>query len=163
MRCGPYRSLCCLLVCALSTPTFAAQQPVTPGTGAHPSAVTSKPVIDADGNYHIGNGVIGNGVAAPKLVYTVDAEFSDAARRKKFAGTTVIGLKVGTDGLPRDVHVTRSAAEGVQPKLRKTALSQDGKALEAVRQYRFEPSTYEGRPVPVMISLEVNFHIYPSK
>ncbi len=131
---------------------------VTPGTGAHPSAVTSKPVIDADGNYHIGNGV-----TAPKLVYTVDAEFSDAARRKKFAGTTVIGLKVGTDGLPRDFHVTRSAAEGVQPKLRKTALSQDGKALEAVRQYRFEPSTYEGRPVPVVISLEVNFHIYPSK
>jgi TonB family protein len=158
MRCGPYRSLCCLLACALSMAAFAAQQPVTPGTAAHPSAVTSKPVIDADGTYHVGNGV-----AAPKLVYTVNAEFSDAARRKKFGGTTVIGLKVGTDGLPREVHVTRSAAEGAQPKLRKAALSQDEKALEAVRQYRFEPSTYEGRPVPVVISIEVNYHISPSK
>jgi TonB family protein len=147
-----------LLASLALTPTFAAQQPVTPGPAAHPSAVTSKPAMDADGTYHAGNGV-----TVPKLVYTVDAEFSDAARRKKFAGTTVIGLKVGTDGLPRDVHVTRSAAEGVQPKLRKAALTQDEKALEAVRQYRFEPSTYEGRPVPVVISIEVNFHISPSK
>jgi protein TonB len=77
--------------------------------------------------------------------------------------TVVIGLKVGTDGLPRDVHVVHSAAEGVKPKLRKAAASLDEKALEAVRQYRFEPGTYEGKPVPVAITIDVHFGIYPQK
>ena len=137
------------------TPTFAAQQLVTSGTAAHPSAVVSKPVIDADGTYHLGNGV-----TPPKLVYAVDAEFSDAARRKKIGGTVVVGLKVGTDGLPRDLHVVHSAAEGVKPKLSKAAASLDPKALDAVRQYRFEPGTYDGKPVPVALTIDVSFHIY---
>jgi TonB family protein len=93
-------------------------------------------------------------------VYSVDAEFSNAARRKKIEGTVVLGLKVGTDGLPRDVHVVHSAAEGVKPKLSKAAASLDQKALDAVREYRFKPGMYEGKAVPVVITIEVAFHIY---
>jgi hypothetical protein len=50
--------------------------------------------------------------------------------------------------------------EGVKPKLRKAAASLDEKALEAVRQYRFKPGMYQGKPVPVAITIDVNFHIY---
>jgi protein TonB len=121
-------------------------------------AIHSGQVIDADGTDHIGNGV-----TAPKLVYSVDTEFSDAARGKKIDGTVVVGLKVAMDGLPRDVHVVHCAAEGVKPKLRKAAASLDEKALEAVRQYRFEPGMYQGKPVPMALTIEVNFHIYPNK
>jgi TonB family protein len=158
MRCGPYRSLYRLfgwglLACLVSVPVLA-QQPSPPAEKVQPSP-DAKPVIDADGTYHAGNGV-----ALPILVNSVDAEFSDAARRKKIEGAVAVGLKVGTDGLPRDVHVTHSAAEGVKPKLRKAAASLDEKALEAVRQYRFKPGMYQGKPVPVAITIEVNFHIY---
>jgi TonB family protein len=163
MRRGPHRSFyhllgSGLLACLVSMPVFGTQQPSTPGNTVQTPASSAKPVIDADGTYHVGNGV-----SAPKLVDSVDAMFSDAARRKKIEGATVVALIVGTDGLPKNVHTAHSAAEGVQPKLRKAASSLDEKALEAVRQYRFEPSTYEGTPVPVAITVEVNFHIYPQK
>jgi TonB family protein len=146
-----------LLASLALTPTFAVQQPVAPATAGQSSGATSQPVVDADGTYHYHPG---NGVTPPKLIYSVDVEFSDAARRKKIQGTVVVGLKVGTDGLPRDVHVVHSAAEGVKPKLSKAAASLDQKALDAVRQYRFEPGTYNGKSVPVALTIDVGFHIY---
>jgi hypothetical protein len=36
-------------------------------------------------------------------------------------------------------------------------------AVEAVRQYRFKPGAYQAKPVPVAITIEVSFHIYPGK
>jgi TonB family protein len=36
----------------------------------------------------------------------------------------------------------------------------DEKALEAVRQYKFKPAVFNGKPVPVEINIEVNFRIY---
>lgn len=51
----------------------------------------------------------------------------------------------------------------MKPKLRKAAATLDEKALETVRQYRFEPGVYEGKPVPVALTIEVNFHIYPNR
>ena len=145
--------LACLAVLPGFVPRALAQEQPQP---ASPAAAS--PVIDADGTYHSGNGV-----TPPILVYSVDAAFSDAARRKKIEGMVVVGLKVGTDGLPRDVHVVHSAAEGVKPKLRKAAASLDEKALDAARQYRFKPGIYEGKPVPMALTIEVNFHIYPNK
>jgi TonB family protein len=142
-----------LLACLAVPPGFAIQSSTQPDQLT--SASPAKPVIDADGTYHSGNGV-----TPPILVYSVDTEFSDAARRKKIEGMVVVGLKVGADGRPNDVRVVHSAAEGVKPKLRKAAASLDEKALEAVRQYRFKPGMYQGKPVPVAITIDVNFHIY---
>jgi hypothetical protein len=36
----------------------------------------------------------------------------------------------------------------------------DEKALEAVLKYRFKPAMKGSTPVPVMISVEVNFRLY---
>jgi outer membrane biosynthesis protein TonB len=35
----------------------------------------------------------------------------------------------------------------------------DEKAIEAVSQYRFKPAMKDGVPVPVKITVEVNFHL----
>jgi TonB family protein len=143
-----------LLASLVTTPLFGIQQLVAVGNTAQASE--AKPVVDADGTYHVGNGV-----TPPILVYSVDTEFSDAARRKKLQGTTTLGMKVGTDGLPKDVHVVRSAAEDfTKPKDRKAAATLDEKAVEAARQYRFKPGTYQGKPVPTAVRIEVNFHIF---
>ncbi len=143
-----------LLAFLVSTPLFGIEELATGSKAVQAS--DAKPVIDPDGTYHAGNGV-----TPPILVYSVDAEFSDVARKKKIQGTVVVGLKVGADGLPKDVHVVRSAAEDfTKPKDRKAAATLDEKALEPVRQYRFKPGMYEGKPVPVAITINVTFHIY---
>jgi protein TonB len=36
----------------------------------------------------------------------------------------------------------------------------DEKALEAVRRYRFKPAMKDGRPVPVRITVEVDFRMF---
>jgi protein TonB len=36
----------------------------------------------------------------------------------------------------------------------------DEKAIEAVNQYRFKPAMKDGEPVPVRITVEVNFRLF---
>jgi TonB family protein len=92
----------------------------------------------------------GGGVAAPRLTHSVNAEFSDEARRAKFGGICMVKLIVDIQGMPQDVHVvTRPLGKGL-----------DEKAVEAVKQYRFSPGTYEGHPVPVETSVLVNFRVW---
>ena len=78
-----------------------------------------------------------------------DPDYSEEARKAKYQGTVVLWLVVGPDGHPRDMKVTRSLGMGL-----------DQKALEAVRQWKFEPAMMGGKPVAVQISVEVNFRLY---
>lgn len=96
------------------------------------------------GLYHVGGGV-----SPPKLIYSVDAEFSDEARRAKYQGVSVVSLIVDAHGNPQRIRVVRKLGMGL-----------DEKAIEAVKQYKFQPSMLGGKPVPVEIQIEVNFHIY---
>jgi periplasmic protein TonB len=92
---------------------------------------------------------IGGGVSAPEVIYQVEPEFSEEARKAKFAGNVLVSLWVGTDGLPSHVRVIRPVGMGL-----------DEKALEAVRQYRFRPAMENGKPVLVELNIEVNFQIF---
>jgi periplasmic protein TonB len=92
---------------------------------------------------------VGGGVSAPLVLSSVDPEYSDEARRAKYTGIVVVALIVDAHGLPQSVHVARSLGMGL-----------DEKAIEAVRQYKFKPAQYEGKPVPVEVNIEVNFQIY---
>jgi periplasmic protein TonB len=102
---------------------------------------------------NVGGGLykVGNGVSEPKLTFSVEAEFSDEARRAKYEGTVVISLIVDAQGNPQNVHVSRSLGMGL-----------DEKAIEAVRQYKFKPAVEakSGKAVPVPISVEVRFRLY---
>ncbi len=44
--------------------------------------------------------------------------------------------------------------------LRSLGMGLDEKAIEAVHQWRFEPGTKDGQPVPVEVSMEVSFRLY---
>jgi TonB family protein len=114
-----------------------------------------RPNPDASGKYHVGDGV-----SAPKLIFAPDPEFTDKARRKRLEGTVVLSLTVDAAGKAQDVRVSRSLAEGVSKKLRPIALGLDDCAVNAVRQYRFEPAEFQGKPVPVETAVEVNYRIY---
>jgi TonB family protein len=99
----------------------------------------------------IGGGVfrVGGGVSAPRVLYQPDPEYSEQARKAKYEGTCVLGLIVGPDGLPRNIRISRSLGMGL-----------DEKAIEAVRQWKFEPARKNGQPVAVQISVEVDFRLY---
>jgi TonB family protein len=43
---------------------------------------------------------------------------------------------------------------------RSLGMGLDEKAIEAVRQWKFEPAKLNGQSVPVQINVEVNFRLY---
>ena len=102
----------------------------------------------------------GGDVVRPKLVFSVDPEYSNEAHKKRVSGTTEVSLVVDADGNARDVKVSRSMAEEVEPKKQYAAKTLDDKAMEAVRQYRFEPGTLKGKPVAVELHVTVNFQLF---
>jgi periplasmic protein TonB len=124
-------------------------------TGTDHQAVAPRPNPDAAGRYHVGDGV-----SAPQLVYAPDPEFTSKARKKELGGTVVVSLTVDATGKPHDVRVSRSLAEGVSKKLRPIALSMDENVVKAVKEYRFEPAQFQGKPVPVDTTLEIDYRIY---
>ena len=101
------------------------------------------------GGYGGGVFKVGGGVSAPRAIYKPEPEYSTEARQAKHQGTVVVSLVVGADGLPRQLRVAQSLGMGL-----------DEKALEAVRQWRFEPAMKDGRPVPVAVDVEVTFHLF---
>lgn len=92
---------------------------------------------------------IGGGVSAPEVIYKVDPEFSEEARKAKVAGNVLVYLWVGADGKPSHVRVARGIGMGL-----------DQKAVEAVQQWRFKPAMENGKPVTVELNIEVNFQIF---
>ena len=92
---------------------------------------------------------VGNGVSAPVPLNYIEAEFSEEARRKHFDGVCLVSVVVDAEGKPRNARVIRALGAGL-----------DEKAVEAVNKYRFRPAMKDGVPVPVMITVQVNFKLY---
>jgi len=92
---------------------------------------------------------VGGGVSVPVVLNDVQAEFSDEARRAKYQGVCIVSIIVDAQGNPQNPRVVRPLGMGL-----------DEKALEAVRKYKFRPAMREGKPVPVMVNIEINFRLY---
>jgi TonB family protein len=84
---------------------------------------------------------------APRPVFTREPDYPGRHRDRK-EGTVVLGLVVGTDGRPHDIKVVASLDKDF-----------DKAAMEAVRQWRFEPGLKDGLPVEMPISVDIEFHV----
>jgi periplasmic protein TonB len=91
---------------------------------------------------------IGGGVSAPSVLSKVEPEYSEEARKAKWQGTVVLRLVVDDQGRPQQLQVVRSLGLGL-----------DQKAIEAVEKWRFKPGMKDGKPVPVVATIEVNFRL----
>jgi protein TonB len=100
---------------------------------------------------NIGGGVfhIGGSIRPPAVLYSVEPEFSEEARKAKFSGNVQVYLWVDEHGNPSHVRIARGVGMGL-----------DEKAIEAVRQYKFKPATQNGKPVKVDLYVDVNFQIF---
>jgi TonB family protein len=98
----------------------------------------------------IGGGVfrVGGGVSSPELVFKVEPEYSEQARKAKYQGTVVLNLVVQRDGTVRDIRILTSLGMGL-----------DEKAIEAVKQWRFRPGLRQGAAVDVFATVEVTFRL----
>lgn len=84
----------------------------------------------------------------PELVFRIEPEYSDDARKAHYQGVVVLGAEIGVDGRPYKVHVVRPLGLGL-----------DEKAIEAVAKWRFRPAVADGAPVPWPATIEVTFRL----
>jgi len=82
-------------------------------------------------------------------IHTVDPAYPQEARAQKLQGPVVLQTVIGRDGSVQDVKLLRGYFV-----LAKAAIA-------AVKQWRFRPSTLNGRPVEAQTTITVNF-TYPS-
>lgn len=89
-----------------------------------------------------------DGVKSPSVLYKVDPEYSEQARIDKVAGTVLLNVVIGTDGLAHDISIVKGVGSGL-----------DEKAIEALTKWHFQPGTLNGEPVAVRASIEINFRL----
>jgi TonB family protein len=91
---------------------------------------------------------IEKGVTPPKLLSKVEPAYTDEARGAKLQGTVVLYVEISPDGIAHDMSVVKGLGLGL-----------DESAIQAVRNWRFQPGTMEGAPVTVQANIEVNFRL----
>ena len=101
-----------------------------------------------DGDGTPGSGSSRSKLTAPQVIYQIDPEFSEEARRAKINGTVILVVDIDAQGRPVNVRIARSLGMGL-----------DEKAMEAVLRWKFRPGRRDGKPVTVPATIEVNFHL----
>lgn len=90
----------------------------------------------------------GGAVRAPKLVHYVEPAFSASSKEAFVEGTVKISTVVTMEGTPSRCEIMH----GLNTE-------EDRTAMEALKQWRFQPGTKEGKPVNVHVTVEVVFHL----
>jgi periplasmic protein TonB len=130
------------------------------GTGLVPSGGTGGPFgigSGTGGDVGPGPGHSGDGGASkprprltrqPQLIYQVEPEYSEDARKVHFQGTVILSIEVDTNGMPSNIRVVHSIGLGL-----------DERAIQAVAKWRFRPAVAGDRPVVAPAMVEVSFHL----
>jgi protein TonB len=117
------------------------------------SAQSADPQPDANGIYHTGNGI-----GVPQCIHKAIPETTEAARKRKTSGIAVVAVVVEPDGTVGSAQIVKSVADAYKNKEdHDAALTLDAKAVEAARQYRFEPTVVKGKPVALQLKIEIAF------
>ena len=88
---------------------------------------------------------VGGNIRAPQKTKHVDGVLPGAARQAGVFGMVILEIIIGTDGTVQSAKVLRSI-----PML-------DQAAIDAVKQWIYEPTLLNGAPVPVIMTATVNF------
>ena len=90
---------------------------------------------------------IGSGIRAPTKVVDVKPVYPAIAQSARVQGVVIIEVTLGLDGSVTEARLLRSI-----PLL-------DQAAIDAVRQWKFTPTVLNGAPVPVVMTVTVNFSL----
>jgi len=112
------------------------------GDGPAGGSASSGPGVGPSGPLRLGSTV-----APPKKIKDVRPIYPQLAMATRARGTVVLDVTIGTDGKVQDAKVIHSV-----PQL-------DLAALEAVRQWEYEPTRVNGALVALIMTVVVNFAI----
>lgn len=90
----------------------------------------------------------GQKVTPPQVIYKVEPEFSEEARKAKYQGVVVLVIEVDASGRVRNPRILRHLGLGL-----------DQRALDAVSQWRFRPALRNGTPIAAAAVVEVTFQL----
>jgi periplasmic protein TonB len=84
----------------------------------------------------------------PALLYKVEPEYSEEARKVKLQGEVVLRIEVDPRGIARNISVVQSLGLGL-----------DERAIAAVSRWRFRPGYSGGKPVVTPAMIHVTFRL----
>ncbi|HEV2401762.1 MAG TPA: energy transducer TonB [Candidatus Sulfotelmatobacter sp.] len=84
----------------------------------------------------------------PQAIYQPEPEYTEAARSKRLEGTALLLVIINEKGLPEVLEIVQGLGEGL-----------DVHALSTVARWRFHPASKDGKPVAVLVYVEVAFHL----
>jgi protein TonB len=88
---------------------------------------------------------LSSGMQAPRKIVDVTPTYPAIARTARVEGVVILEAVIDASGRVESVHVLRSI-----PLL-------DQAAMDAVRQWKFTPTLLNGTPVPIVMTVTVNF------
>lgn len=88
----------------------------------------------------------GDGVSLPAVVTSVHPRYTPEAMAARIEGKVTLAVVVKADGKVGDVAVERSLGAGL-----------DQEAVDAAKQWTFNPGTKDGKAVAVRVHLEMAF------
>jgi TonB family protein len=97
--------------------------------------------------------IVGGKVTPPRVVYSPDPEYPRVARNADLQGTVTLWVIVGEDGRAHNIKVARALGTCSEH------IELDQAAVNVLHDWKFEPAKLDGKPVPVGVNIEVNFHI----
>lgn len=86
------------------------------------------------------------GITPPRVTKQVNPIYP-TNRGVRAVGSVIIALVVSSKGLPKDPHVVK----GLDKDL-------DESAVEAVKEWRFDPAQKNGKAIAVRVSVQIQFH-----
>ncbi|NLH11477.1 MAG: energy transducer TonB [Holophagae bacterium] len=92
--------------------------------------------------------VIGGAVIPPVLLQRIDPTYPETARKARRQGVVILEAIIDTSGNIVDVRVLRDIGLGCGEA-----------ALQAIRGWRYQPATLNGRLVSVYLTITVNFQL----
>lgn len=91
---------------------------------------------------------VGGDVSAPIVSSRVTPEYTNIARTAKVSGVVIVEAVIDSNGNVDRVRIVRDLPMGLGDA-----------AVRAVKQWKFKPGRYNGKPVDVVFNLTVNFNL----
>ena len=92
--------------------------------------------------------IVGGNITEPEKLSGPNPIYPEAARRARIQGVVVLECIIGKNGAVREAKVLRGLPLGLTES-----------AVDAVKKWKFKPSTLNGKPVEVLYILTVRFNL----